>query len=289
MIATVAGIALGLVLIAAAAQKLADPAAARAGLAGFGLRGRWVLVVLIATEAGLGVGLALGWEPAAPLAAGLFLAFAGALLLALRRGRGGAPCGCFGARSRVSGVAAARAAGLGAACAALPLLPDEPASTDTWLALGLGLALSGVAVLAVLVLSLAREVGELRRRTAGPGALELAHEGPEVGGRSPLIERFGELEPERLALAVFVSDACPLCAALGPALAALEQEPVVALRVLDELADADAWSAADAPGSPFAVALAPDGTVLAKGTVNSGAQLESVLATAERRREAQRA
>jgi hypothetical protein len=38
------------------------------------------------------------------------------------------------------------------------------------------------------------------------------------------------------------------------------------------------------PGSPFAVAIGRDGRVLAKGTFNSLAQLESVLATAERRR-----
>jgi hypothetical protein len=39
----------------------------------------------------------------------------------------------------------------------------------------------------------------------------------------------------------------------------------------------------DVPGSPYAVALGLDGTVLAKGTFNSLGQLESVLATAERR------
>jgi hypothetical protein len=38
------------------------------------------------------------------------------------------------------------------------------------------------------------------------------------------------------------------------------------------------------PGAPFAVALDRDGTVLAKGTFNSLGQLESVMATAERRR-----
>ena len=48
--------------------------------------------------------------------------------------------------------------------------------------------------------------------------------------------------------------------------------------------DADAWTAADVPGSPFAVALDADGTVLAKGTFNTAGQLESVLAAAERRR-----
>ena len=42
-------------------------------------------------------------------------------------------------------------------------------------------------------------------------------------------------------------------------------------------------SAAGIPGSPFAVALDEHGTVLAKGTFNTPGQLESVLATAERR------
>ena len=41
------------------------------------------------------------------------------------------------------------------------------------------------------------------------------------------------------------------------------------LRTFDEVEDADAWSAADVPGSPFAVALDADGTVLAKGTFNT--------------------
>jgi hypothetical protein len=42
------------------------------------------------------------------------------------------------------------------------------------------------------------------------------------------------------------------------------------------------------PGSPYAVVLGPDGTVLAKGTFNSFAQLESVLGAAEQRAEAAR-
>ena len=66
------------------------------------------------------------------------------------------------------------------------------------------------------------------------------------------------------------------------------RDPLVALRTFDEVRDADAWAAADVPGSPFAVALDADGTVLAKGTFNTGAQLESVLAAAERRRGAVR-
>ena len=120
------------------------------------------------------------------------------------------------------------------------------------------------------------------------GALEVPHEGPEVGARTTLAARF-ELTPGRLGLAVFSSEGCGLCRALEPEVGAFGADPRVVLRRFDELRDADAWAAADVPGSPFAVALDADGTVLAKGTFNSGAQLESVLAAAERRRGAVRA
>ena len=88
---------------------------------------------------------------------------------------------------------------------------------------------------------------------------------------------------------MFSSEGCGLCRALAPAIAAFGNHPAVVLRTFDEVTDADAWAAADVPGSPFAVALDSDGTVLAKGTFNTGAQLESVLAAAERRRGAVRA
>jgi hypothetical protein len=115
------------------------------------------------------------------------------------------------------------------------------------------------------------------------GALEVAHEGPEVGARTALAERFA-LAGGRIGLAVFSSEACQTCRALAPTVAAFGRHPRVVLREFDEVRDADAWALADVPGSPFAVALDADGTVLAKGTFNTGAQLESVLAAAERRR-----
>jgi hypothetical protein len=49
------------------------------------------------------------------------------------------------------------------------------------------------------------------------------------------------------------------------------------------------WRSLGVPGSPFAIALDAAGIVLAKGTFNNLAQLESVLATGEQRRAAQRA
>jgi hypothetical protein len=83
---------------------------------------------------------------------------------------------------------------------------------------------------------------------------------------------------------VFLSESCPVCATLTPALRTLEGDPAIAVASFDERADADVWQAMEIPGSPYAVAIDVDGTVLAKGTFNNLAQLESVIATAERRR-----
>ena len=150
--------------------------------------------------------------------------------------------------------------------------------------------LVAIAALAVVVLALAREIGMLRLAVPQSGALEISHEGPEVGAISPLAEAFeDELARNRIGLAVFTSEGCGLCKALAPTVTAFGAHPSVVLRTFDEVEHAGAWAAADVPGSPFAVALDADGTVLAKGTFNSGAQLESVLATAERRRGAIRA
>jgi hypothetical protein len=290
MVAVLACIALGATLVAAAGLKLADAAGTRAALATYGLRGaaaRAAWVGLVAAELGLGIAVAAGSDLAALLAAGLLASFAGAQAWALMSGRAGAPCACLGARGRVGRGSLGRAVLLAVAFAALPLLPRRALSTDEWLAAGLALALVAVAVLAVVVLALAREVGALRLRLGPEGALEVGHEGPEVGGRSALAERF-DAGPDQVALAVFASEGCGLCRALAPAVTAIGRDPLVVLREFDEVRDADAWALADVPGSPFAVALGPDGTVLAKGTFNSGGQLESVVATALRRRDGAR-
>jgi hypothetical protein len=170
------------------------------------------------------------------------------------------------------------------------LLPREDLSTEQWLTIGLVAALAGLVALSLVVLALAREIGMLRLSVAPRGALEVDHEGPEIGARSALAGAFGDLLiPGKTALAVFTSEGCGMCRALAPTVASFAAHPAVVVKTFDEVSDADAWTAADVPGSPFAVALDADGTVLAKGTFNTGAQLESVLAAAERRRGAVRA
>ena len=288
MVGVVARLVGALVLAGSAALKLASPGSSRASLATFGIEGelaRWgAWGLLVATELALAGGIAAGSGQAAVLAAALMMLFAAALLGALLRGRAGAPCACFGSRSTVGWSAIVRNLALAAGFAVLPLLPQRSLSTDEWLGLGLGIALLLCLGLAVAVLALAREVGMLRLRLGPAAALEIPEEGPELGSGSELIERFEEVKPGGLALAVFTSEGCHVCRGLEPAISTLEGDPGLAVAVFDEVADAEVWRELGVPGSPYAIALDPSGTVLAKGTFNNLAQLESVVATAERRR-----
>jgi hypothetical protein len=290
MLATVAHALLGATLLGSAVGKLAAPRETRAALVTFGVRGAsaraavWGAAVVM--ELGLGTAVALGSDPAAWAAALLLLAFAAALAAALRAGRAGEPCGCLGPRSRVSRTAVVRNLALATAFALAPLVPSADPSTDGWLALGLGVSLAAIAALAVLVFALAREVGQLRLALGPQMALEIDGEGPELGSRTALIERFGVsvTHPDmRFALAVFSSAGCPMCQALAPAVRALASDPLLAVATFDEHDDQDVWRSLAIPGSPYAVVLALDGTVLAQGTFNSARQLESLVATAEAR------
>jgi hypothetical protein len=272
---------LAAVLLLAAAGKARAGSSARDALRSYGLRdsrlraAAWGLA--IAAEAALAVAVVVDVDFALAAAALLAL-FAAAQVVAIARGRAGSPCGCFGGRARIGWWSVVRTTALAAAFAALPFLPDTKLSTDAWLALGLGVALAGVAALTVALLALAREVGELRLAVAPQAALSLDHEGPELGGRVAVVERFET--DARLKVAVFTSRGCSLCAALEPSLRLLSNDPGVELVSFDEHDDPGVWESLAVPGSPYAVVLATDGVVLAKGTFNSLYQLESLLSHA---------
>jgi hypothetical protein len=275
---------LAAVLLASAAAKLVAGRSGREALRSYGLesaRARDALWgVVIVAETAVAVGLAAGVPGAAGAAATLLGVFALALAIAIRRGRAGAPCGCFGAGSHIGWPALARTAFLAVVAAALVFLPDTKPSTEVWLGIGLAVALVGLAAVAVGLLALARELGELRLAVAPQAALSLDHEGPEVGGRVALIQRFEGRAP--FAIGVFTSAGCALCRALEPSLRLVANDPEVELELFDEDVDAEAWSALAIPGSPYAVVLGRDGEVLAKGTFNSLFQLESLIAHATR-------
>jgi hypothetical protein len=287
MLEIVLRVGLGIVLAGAALAKLAAPRESIAALSSFGF-GEGPLrpiawAALIAVELSLGVAVALGSDAAAYAAAGLMAMFAALTVAALLSGRAGAPCACFGPRSTVSRLGVLRDVALAAAFALVPSADSITIGTQAWMWIGIGVALLGCAALTVAVLALAREVGMLRLQLGTQGALEIAGEGPEIGSRAAgLSERIGQNGAD-LGLAVFTSEGCRICQTLAPAIDNVAKDPRVAVWVFDEVAEAELWRSLGIPGSPFALAIDGEGTVLAKGTFNNLAQLESVLATAERR------
>jgi methylamine utilization protein MauE len=287
MLETILRVGLGIVLAGAAFAKLASPRASIAALASFGFGDgplrplAWA--ALIAVELALAVAVALGSDAAAYATAGLLAMFAALTVAALLRGQAGAPCACFGPRSTISWLGVLRNVVLAAAFAVVPSVDSLSIGTQGWLAIGLGVALLACAALAVAMLALAREVGMLRLQLGTQGALEIAGEGPEVGARATdLSERIGR-NGAHFGLAVFTSEGCHICQTLVPAIDNVAKDPRVAVAIFDEAAEAELWRSLEIPGSPFALALDRDGIVLAKGTFNNLAQLESVLATAQRR------
>jgi hypothetical protein len=276
---------LAAVLLVSAGAKLASGRSGRKALRSYGIESAGgqdaVWAGVIVAETALALGLAADVPGAAEAAGALLALFAGTLAAAVLRGRSGAPCGCFGGRSRIGWPAVGRTLFLAAVAAVVAFAPDTTPSTEAWLTAGLVVALVGLAALVIAVLALARELGELRLAVAPQAALSLAHEGPELGGRVGLIDRFEGRAP--IAVAVFTSAGCSLCAALEPSLRLVANDPEVELRFFDEQGEAEAWSSLAVPGSPYAVLLGRDGEVLAKGTFNSLFQLESLIAHATRR------
>ena len=280
---------LAIVLLSAALLKLRDGARSADALATYGLGGARTRAValglIVALELAIGVALlaALAWAPAAACA--LFLAFALASGAALLRGRAGAPCACFGAGARLSSASPVQALlGAGLAFAlARRLLGPMPSGYDRWLTVGLTVGLVALLGMGLVVLALAREGGVLRLSLASQGALEIADEGPRVGQRQPWAGALSWAPGTVLGLAIFSSQGCPMCRRLLPAVSYVAADPLIAVRVFDEVADAPVWAAAEVPGSPYAVALDLGGTALAKGTFNSLVQLEGIIATARGR------
>jgi hypothetical protein len=279
-LAAVVRTVLALVLFASALAKARRVCASATALEAYGIAEPLRIpatLVLIATEMTLASATAAGSSVTAYAAAALLALFAAAIGVAIVRGRSGAPCACFGARSRIGTGALARNVVLAVAFVVVPSLPAGTPTTTGWLVLGLAASFICIAALTVAVLALARELGVVRLRLASEAALDIADEGPPLGSRIAL-SRGGTA----LTLAIFSSEGCRLCQTLKPVVAAFQRDPLVTLAEFDEMRDADVWRELDIPGSPYAVALDSDGHVRAKGTFNSYGQLEGILATAER-------
>jgi hypothetical protein len=144
-----------------------------------------------------------------------------------------------------------------------------------------------LAVLAVVVVALARQIGVLHLRLEPLGALEIDDEGPGLGDAAPprsaraaagaTVHVGGAGEQRLLA---FVSPTCPVCERLLPSLPAAADAFGLELQVVS---DPELERAYDVPGVPFVVVFDELGVVRSKGTVNTLEQVEGLVDTARRR------
>ena len=166
-----------------------------------------------------------------------------------------------------------------------------------------------IAILAAVSLALARQIGVLHARVAPAGAL-LGAASPRPGERAPVVAAvslagmpvtLGGAAGGPLRLFLFVSPDCPMCKLVLPAARSLAEAERIALFAVGDDAPATLDAFARAQGIdpaamvnsaelgrswqvdrlPHAVLLAADGTVAARGLVNSREQLESLLVAHE--------
>jgi methylamine utilization protein MauE len=279
----IARIAVGVLLLWAAAAKLRRREDLPDWLAAYGVPRRAtvaLVIVLLSAETAVGA-LLLADVPGAPYAALLLGAvFVTAVTQARLRGVTRLRCGCFGGGIRRTTSVLVRALGFTALAglAAFGGTDVGAPSRDAVFFTVLGLLAAAVVGLAVLVFALYRQVGVLMLRLGPRVALELAEEGPPVGDSAPALERLGRRGSE---LVVFFSPDCRLCRRLAPGVAALAREGLP-VRVVDEAEEAPAFERWNVPGTPFAVHVV-DGRVAAKGTVNALEEVDGLLATGTRR------
>ena len=236
-------------------------------------------LALALVEAAVAVALLAGFSFGPPAGIGLGVLFTLALTRARARGIRRLDCGCFGAKEHRVEVLILRALAFTAVAglAAFPLEVSRP-SKQALVVVALVVLAAAVIVLAALVLALYRQVGVLTLRV-GPGvAFELAEEGPGLGEPAPELAGLAGSGPE---LAVFFSPGCRLCRQLAPGVRALGREGL-AVHVVYESEQPETFERWAVPGTPFAAHIV-NGTVVAKGTVNTLEQLEQLVSIGEER------
>jgi uncharacterized membrane protein YphA (DoxX/SURF4 family) len=284
-VSTLARIVVAVLLLWAAAAKAYRRNDLPDWLAAYGVPVRYtesVAWTVMVTEAVVGLLLLFGLAlPASAYAAvALGVVFVAALAFAWLRGVERLRCGCFGASEGRTTHLLLRAGGF----TALALLAafggriDLSVSADT-LVVGALVVLSLTVIgLTLLVLALYRQVGVLTLRIGPRVPFEIAEEGPELGSRAPELDG---LRGRRAEVVFFFSTTCRLCRQLGAGVAALARQGL-AVRVVEEEQEEEAFKRWNVPGTPFVVHVV-EGVVVAKGTVNTLEELESLLDTGRAR------
>ena len=284
-LSTIAQIVVGLILLLAAGAKLRRRQDFPDGLTAYGVPSRYarpaawaVMVVEAAVGFMLIFGIALPFSAYAAVALGV--GFVAALAWARLRGVERLRCGCFGASEGRTTHLLLRAGGftLIAVFAALTESVDVSVSSGTVIAVVLVILSLAVVGLTLLVFALYRQVGVLTLRIGPRVPFELAEEGPELGQAAPALDG---LRGRRSEVVFFFSSTCRICRQLSAGVAALARQGM-AVRVVEEELEEDAFARWNVPGTPFVVHLV-DGVVAAKGTVNTLEELEALVDTGRAR------
>ncbi len=284
-VSTLARIVVAVLLLWAAAAKAYRRNDLPDWLAAYGVPVRYaesVAWTVMVTEGVVGLLLLFGLAlPASAYAAvALGVVFVAALAFAWLRGVERLRCGCFGASEGRTTHLLLRAGGF----TALALLAafggriDLSVSADTLMVGALVVLSLAVIGLTLLVLALYRQVGVLTLRIGPRVPFEIAEEGPELGSRAPELDG---LRGRRAEVVFFFSTTCRLCRQLGAGVAALARQGL-AVRVVEEEQEEEAFKLWNVPGTPFVVHVV-EGVVVAKGTVNTLEELESLLDTGRAR------
>jgi uncharacterized membrane protein YphA (DoxX/SURF4 family) len=284
-VSTLARIVVAVLLLWAAAAKAYRRNDLPDWLAAYGVPVRYaesVAWTVMVTEAVVGLLLLFGLAlPASAYAAvALGVVFVAALAFAWLRGVERLRCGCFGASEGRTTHLLLRAGGF----TALALLAafggriDLSVSADTLIVGALVVLSLAVIGLTLLVLALYRQVGVLTLRIGPRVPFEIAEEGPELGSRAPELDG---LRGRRAEVVFFFSTSCRLCRQLGAGVAALARQGL-AVRVVEEEQEEEVFKRWNVPGTPFVVHVV-EGVVVAKGTVNTLEELESLLDTGRAR------
>ena len=146
--------------------------------------------------------------------------------------------------------------------------------TGPWLVAFLTLWLV-VAVLAVAMVALLRQIGVLHQRLA-PMGVHFASEGPVLDAPAPGVGI--DWSVSTLTVLLFTSPTCVLCRELKPSLDAFRRQyRELRVQTVDLDAEAAVFDAMAVRSTPYVVAVDRDGVVRGRGVANSLEQIEELI------------
>lgn len=132
-----------------------------------------------------------------------------------------------------------------------------------------------VAVLAVAVVALLRQIGVLHQRLA-PMGVHFASEGPELDRRAPAVGIDWSISS--LTVMLFTSPTCVLCRELKPSLDAFRRQyRELRVQTIDLESEAEIFDAMAVRSTPYVVAVDSAGMVRGRGVANSLEQIEELV------------